>query len=162
ESGGPAGLYAAALDADSLASFESRIVLVQRVVQDDQAVARSSSAVSQQAKAMASAAQVRAAHAIGTERTVAQAAAKVMGLLAQEQALLDTANARVRQLKSAEAAAAALRAQAAAFTVITSDRIASMRMLPASPAYMALYHQAAVTCAGLSWTVLAAIGQVES
>jgi membrane-bound lytic murein transglycosylase B len=30
------------------------------------------------------------------------------------------------------------------------------------PTYLALYQQAAVTCAGLPWTVLAAIGTVES
>ncbi|MBV9098431.1 MAG: lytic transglycosylase domain-containing protein [Frankiaceae bacterium] len=38
-----------------------------------------------------------------------------------------------------------------------------MRIAPAGPAYMAIYHRAApAMCPGLSWTVLAAIGQVES
>lgn len=34
--------------------------------------------------------------------------------------------------------------------------------MPGSPEYFRLYHSAALTCAGLSWTVLAAIGQVET
>jgi membrane-bound lytic murein transglycosylase B len=37
-----------------------------------------------------------------------------------------------------------------------------MQVLPPSALYLSLYRQAATTCPGLSWTVLAAIGQVES
>lgn len=34
--------------------------------------------------------------------------------------------------------------------------------MPGSAEYFRLYHSAATTCPGLSWTVLAAVGQVES
>jgi membrane-bound lytic murein transglycosylase B len=83
-----------------------------------------------------------------------------MNLLGQEQVLLGRAQARVTELKAAEAA---LAAQRAAFGAITAQRIAAMKALPAAPAYMAIYHRAAAAeCPGLSWTILAAIGQVES
>jgi membrane-bound lytic murein transglycosylase B len=68
----------------------------------------------------------------------------------------------VAHLRKLAAARAALAAQSSAFTTITTARIASMRVLPAAADYMDLYHRAAATCPGLSWSVLAAVGQVES
>ena len=62
-----------------------------------------------------------------------------------------------------KAAEQALAAQRAALNQITADQLARLHALPASPAYMALYRRAATAeCPGLSWSVLAAIGQVES
>ena len=96
----------------------------------------------------------------------AQAAARVdavaqqlEGLLAQEQALLNQAKADAARLRTAEQALAAAKAS---YGTITEDRIRSIQPLSMSPEYDHLYHQAATTCPGLSWTVLAAIGQVES
>jgi membrane-bound lytic murein transglycosylase MltF len=86
----------------------------------------------------------------------------VLNLLRQEQVLLDKANAEVAQQQALDAATAAYAAQQAAYSSITTARINTMQILPPSPLYMSLYHRAAATCPGLSWTVLAAIGQVES
>jgi membrane-bound lytic murein transglycosylase B len=98
--------------------------------------------------------------------TRAQAAADVDAvsqqlerLLSQEQTLLAKAKADAARLRAAEAALAAARASYGAVTV---DRIRAIQPLAMSPQYNELYHSAAATCPGLSWTVLAAIGQVES
>jgi hypothetical protein len=159
-SGGPLAVYASLLDSGDPTSLGEQAVLVQRVVAADQLVVTDVSKLSAQAAAATSAAEIRAKQRIATERSVAESAVRVLELLAQEQTLLAGAKAQAASIRAAEEA---LRAQTNAFTVITNDRIASMRMQPASPAYMAIYHQAAAAiCPGLSWTVLAAIGQVES
>lgn len=160
ESGGPLALYASLTDSADPNSLAEQAMVVQHLVAADQTVATDVSRVSAQATAVTAAAEQRARARIATERSVASIAVQVLSLLDQEQKLLASAQAHASAVRAAEAA---LRAQSTAFTVITSDRIASMRMMPASPAYMAIYHRAAAAmCPGLSWTVLAAIGQVES
>lgn len=160
ESGGPVALYASLLDSTDPTMLAQQTFAVQHIVAADQLTATNVGRLSTQAAAATAAAERRAKARIATERTVSFAAVQVLSLLDQEQRLLASAQAHASAVRAAEAA---LRAQSMAFSVITSDRIASMRMMPASPAYMALYHQAAAAmCPGLSWTVLAAIGQVES
>ncbi len=83
-------------------------------------------------------------------------------LLAQQQQLLDAASAKASQLQALQDAAARLAAERAAAAQVgaqAADR-ATPQAIP--PAYRALYQAAAATCPGLSWTVLAAIGQVET
>jgi membrane-bound lytic murein transglycosylase B len=165
ESGGPLALYATLIDAADPSTLAEQAVVVQHIVAADQITADGVSHLSTQAAATTAAAEQRAKARIATERSVASVAAKVVALLAQEQALLASTKAHAAAVRAAEvrAAEAALRAQSMAFSVITTDRIAAMRMLPAAPAYMAIYHRAAAAmCPGLSWTILAAIGQVES
>jgi membrane-bound lytic murein transglycosylase B len=160
ESGGPLALYATLMDSEDPNAFAERVVVVQHIVASDQVVATDVDRLSAQAASVTAAAEKRAYARVATERTVAAVAVRVLSLLDQEQRLLTSARAHASAVRSPEAA---LRAQTVAFSVITSDRIASMRMAPASPAYMVLYHRAAAAmCPGLSWTVLAAIGQVES
>jgi hypothetical protein len=159
-SGGPLAVYASLLDAKDPAALEEQAIVVQHVVAADQLMAQSASSTSSHAAAVAADAQRQAELRIATERNVAQIAVTVQTLLTQEQALLAQAQSKVAQIKAAEAA---LARQNTAFTVITADRIAAMKMLPAPLAYTRLYHRAAAAeCPGLSWTILAAIGQVES
>jgi peptidoglycan hydrolase CwlO-like protein len=163
EAGGPVAIYATLIDSADPNALLEQAAVVQRVVAADQVVATGVQKLSEQASAATTAAEKRAKARIATERSVAQAAVQVLSLLDEEQRLLASAKAHASSVHAAEAAEAALRAQARAFSVITSDRIAAMRMAPASPSYMAIYHRAAAAmCPGLSWTVLAAIGQVES
>lgn len=160
ESGGPLALYATLIDSEDPTALTTQAVIVQHIVSADQSTATSVSQLAADASAATAAAEKRAHARIATERAVAATAVRVLSLLDQEQRLLASARTHAASVRAAEAA---LRAQSTAFSVITSDRIAAMRMMPASPAYMALYHQAAAAmCPGLSWTVLAAIGQVES
>jgi hypothetical protein len=161
-SGGPLALYATLLNSGNITAFQDQASVVGRIVSVDQGDVQTANRVSREADAQAATAQLRARRRIATERSVAVVATRVLTLLSQEQALLDQANARVTQVEALDAARAALAAQAGAFGTITAAGIAALRPLTPSPAYSALYHSAASTCPGLSWTVLAAIGQVES
>jgi Tfp pilus assembly protein PilX len=160
EAGGPVAIYATLIDSQDPNALLEQAVVVQHVVADDQVTADNVQQLSQQATTATAAAETRAKARIATERSVAVVAVKLLSLLDEEQRLLASTKAHASAVRAAEAA---LRAQTMAFSVITSDRIAAMKMAPASPSYMAIYHRAAAAmCPGLSWTVLAAIGQVES
>jgi membrane-bound lytic murein transglycosylase B len=159
ESGGSLATYAALLDNGSVTSIFDRNEIASRVVSSQIADVRSVAKDAQRAQRAASRAEQRAHRQIGTERDVAGAATRVLTLLRQEKALLAKAN---RHLAAVQQAAAALAAETTSFGAITTNAIAGLHILPPSAAYLALYQAAATTCAGLPWTVLAAIGQVES
>ena len=161
-SGGPLALYATLLNSGNINAFQDQADVVGRIVSVDRGDLRAADAVSRLAGEQAAAAQRAAHRKIATERSVAVVATRVLTLLSQEQALLDQANARVTQLEALDAARAALAAQAGAFGTITTAGIAALRPLAMPSLYASLYRAAASTCPGLSWTVLAAIGQVES
>jgi peptidoglycan hydrolase CwlO-like protein len=157
--GGAFGLYASVLSGSDPSDLLSRIQVVQRVVDSDQLVVAAG-------RHSLSKATVTAVDARRVANGRAQAVARVDAvalhledLLAQEQALLDQAKADAARLRAAEQALAAAQAS---YGAITEERIRTIQPLSMSPEYDQLYHQAAATCPGLSWTVLAAIGQVES
>jgi hypothetical protein len=81
--------------------------------------------------------------------------------LAQARATLSRLDRRVAGMRAARAAAARLAAAAAA-----ANRLAHTLPSPGAsaipPEFATAYHAAAPTCPGLSWTLLAAVGQVES
>ena len=159
-SGGPLAIYATLLDAQDPSALQEQALVVNQVVSADRLVVATADRASQQAAQIADDAQRQAHAKIRTERSVAVVASRVMRLLAQEQALLAQAQSHAADVKAAEEA---LAAQQAAMSAITADQLARLHALPASPSYMAIYHRAAqAECPGLSWTVLAAIGQVES
>jgi hypothetical protein len=159
-SGGPLAIYATLLDAQDPSALQEQALVVNQVVDADRLVVAAAARVSHQAAQIADDAQRQARARIRTERSVAVVATRVMTLLAQEQELLAQAQSHAAVLKAAEQALAAERA---AMTTITADQLARLHALPASPSYMLIYqHAAASECPGLSWSVLAAIGQVES
>ena len=161
-SGGQLGLYATVLDAESFADLAGRLAYVRGIVHVDESLTKNTSAAAQSASDIAATTQARVTAHIATARSVQRVADRLQRLLDEQQRLLDAAQTQVAGLQSLALARAALDAQRAAAASITSARLAALRPLPASPAYMALYKAAATTCPGLSWTVLAAIGQVES
>jgi peptidoglycan hydrolase CwlO-like protein len=161
-SGGPLALYASVLDSGSITDLQSRVIVVSSLVNTSKDVVRADEAAALKVAAMARRAQAAAHRQIATERSVRDVASRVLALLAQQQRLLDQARAQLAQLKQLDAARAALAAETSAFGSITTARLSSLGVLPPSALYSVYYHQAATTCAGLSWTVLAAIGQVES
>jgi peptidoglycan hydrolase CwlO-like protein len=159
-SGGPLAVYASLLDAQDPTSLEENAIVVEHVVAADQLLVRASNRASATAAAAASTADQQIATHIATERSVAQVALSVQSLLAEEQNLLGQAKAHVAALKAAEAE---LARQSADFSQITAERLAQLKVLPPSADFLRLYHRAAAEqCPGLSWTVLAAIGQVET
>jgi membrane-bound lytic murein transglycosylase B len=169
ESGGPLAEYASILVNGDAASFADQTMLATRVVTAQAASVQSATVTADRAATVAADASSREHRSIGTERSVAAAAGRVSSLLAQMRSLLSQANARLaadrmaaRDLAEIEAAQQAFGGDTSTFSTITQTSIAGLRVLPPSAEYLALYHGAAKTCPGLSWTVLASIGQVES
>lgn len=159
ESGGQLVADAAVLSSGSITDLYDRRELAARAVSAQVATVHSASALAQSALAAARRDERREHVKIGTERTVAATAARVESLLAKQSALLAHADKRLAAVRKAEAA---LAAEDATFSSITTASIAGLHILPPSAQYLALYRSAATTCPGLSWTVLASIGQVES
>lgn len=156
-SGGRAAMYSSLLSGEGLAGFTDRAVLLQRLSADGRETATASAKAAGVARAAASDARKQAAAGIKTARQVGNALTRLEALLDEQKRLLSAANAAVR--KAAAAALAEAQAAAARITAGAGLRVGPM---PGSPEYFRLYHSAATTCEGLSWTVLAAIGQVET
>jgi membrane-bound lytic murein transglycosylase B len=82
--------------------------------------------------------------------------------LARAEAELNRLDANARRLTAAREAARRLaeaRAAAEAARLATATAVTAL-VIP--PAYLAAYRAAATTCPGMDWTLLAAVGQVES
>ena len=89
-------------------------------------------------------------------------AAAVQALVAQAQSRLDALSVRARRMTEAEQAAKELARVRAAAAAAAVSAIGAVRAQLPPTAYFALYQAAAPTCPGMSWTLLAAVGQVES
>lgn len=161
-SGGRAGLYSSLLSNEGLEGFTSRVVVMQRLVSDSRRTASDSATAEALALSAAASARTQATTRIATASDVGNALARLEALLVQQERMLATANATVRRLRAIEAAAAALRKARASAAQVTAGGLRRLGTLPGSPEYFRLYRAAATTCPGLSWTVLAAIGQVET
>jgi membrane-bound lytic murein transglycosylase B len=159
ESGGNLSALASMLTSGNPVAAAEQNVVVSRVVDDQIAAVNAISHQAARAQAAANRAAVQEHNKIVTESAVATAATRVETLLHEERQLLSKADARLAAVRKAQAA---LAAQAANLGSITTSAIAGLHILPPSAQYLALYRAAAPTCPGLSWTVLAAIGQVES
>jgi peptidoglycan hydrolase CwlO-like protein len=161
-SGGTLSMYAALLESGSINDFQASSALVGRVMSANQDLVTADQAVVDEVARRSARADRAAETSIATARDVAEVADRVERLLAEQQELLDEAQAEVAHLEAVAQARAALAAQAAALGSITTSRLASLQVMPPASVFMELYREAAPTCPGLSWTVLAAIGQVES
>ena len=159
ESGGPLASYAAILDSGSVTSAFDRNEIVSRVVSAQVADVHDLLNDAAAAQATANAAEKRARAKIKAGRSVADVANHIQALLDEQRALLKQADQR---LAAVQAAQAALNAETTDFGAAMNATIANLRVLAPSSDYLSLYQGAAGTCPGLSWTVLAAIGQVES
>jgi membrane-bound lytic murein transglycosylase B len=159
ESGGTLAAYASMLTSGNMTAAADQSEVASRVINTQIASVDAMAKQVTAAQATATAAARREHQKIVTESAVATAASRVESLLGQEKALLAKADKRLAAVRKAEAA---LAAETANLGSITTSAIAGLHILPPSAEYLALYKAAAPTCPGLSWTVLAAIGQVES
>ncbi|MFP5345487.1 MAG: lytic murein transglycosylase, partial [Actinomycetes bacterium] len=93
---------------------------------------------------------------------VSAASEEIEGLLARAQARVDSLEGQATQLEAAEQARAELEAarQRAAQSSAGLGQRVTAQSVPAD--YRALYQRAAGRCPGMRWTLLAAVGQVES
>jgi peptidoglycan hydrolase CwlO-like protein len=114
----------------------------------------------------AEAARRAAAAAAASAAAADAAAAEQERLQIQAQAAAAAQAAGAGQLEQAKAAVTAAQStylrQADQYRKVTTNRVGNVEIITPPPDYMQLYHAAAPTCPGLSWTVLAAIGQVET
>jgi membrane-bound lytic murein transglycosylase B len=159
ESGGSLAAYAQVLVSGNLTQAAERTVIAHRVISTQLADLREIRHQAATALAAADRAEHRSHAKIRTARNIASVARHVQRLLDEQRALLAKAD---QQNAAVQAAQNALGAQASAFSAATNAAIANLHILAPSAQYLSLYKAAAGTCPGLSWTVLAAIGQVES
>jgi transglycosylase-like protein with SLT domain len=161
ESGGPLTLYAAVLASGDPNNLP-QVPMITGVVARDAALATTARRAAQAAKQRAAAADDQISANLTDADSVDQQLTQLQNVLAQQQALLDAASAKAQQLQALRAAAEAVAAARAAAAAASEQAASSVAPYPIPPAFRALYQAAAATCPGLSWTVLAAIGQVET
>ena len=163
--GGGTSLTAAVLDAESVQDALWRLSVGRRV---GEGVVRAAGQAVQTSEENAALASDRAVAADAATSRMAQAANRLAEeseaaqlVLRQAQDHLATLSAQARQLRAAEEAAAAL-AAAQRSAATTSEVVGPVTALGIPAPYEQAYRAAAGTCAGLRWTLLAAVGQVES
>jgi Transglycosylase SLT domain len=161
ETGGSLALYITALRSGDPADLHS-LPYLKGVVTSDAARAASALRVAAAAKATLVATQAHIDNGLSNADAVNQRLADLQGILAQQQALLDEASSRARNLQALRDAAVALAASRLAAAEASAQTAQAADTYPIPPLYRALYQRAAQICPGLSWTVLAAIGQVET
>lgn len=161
ESGGNVLAYADVLTSGDPYSLH-QLPMLSGIVAQDAATAASATRVARAAKERADSAESQISSKLTNADVVNQRLADLQALLGQEEALLAQASAKAQQLQAFQAAAAAV--AAARESLAQADATAASDVAPYAipPAFDALYRAAAQTCQGLSWTVLAAIGQVET
>ena len=165
-SGGDLAVFASVLASSSLDELADRQQMAHRVLESAAATSRNAAALVERASSLATAADGLAEEHVGTAADVAAATAAVEDTLVRararltrlsvDAARLEQAEEARRRWEEAERSAAAARAAAAS---AAAQRVTAVGV-PAG--YRVLYQQAAGTCPGLRWTLLAAVGQVES
>jgi peptidoglycan hydrolase CwlO-like protein len=161
-SGGSTALLASVLDATSASDALRRVGYIQRLVAHSAVAARTSETASSLANDRARDLDNAATQRILTAADVTRRFEQLNATLAAAQKVLTRLSSRARSLHEAEVAAAQLRALNADVDAAAAERVASARAMPVPTDFKRLYVGAARTCSGLSWTVLSAIGQVES
>ena len=164
--GGTAGLVASVLGADSADDALWRASTAGRVMGSVLAQARSTADVAAGAAELADrrAAVADAAtrqQAVALESLQHQQRAAAAALQQAEQTLA-ALSSKARKAKVAVAAARRIAAAEAAARAAQSTAAGTVTAIGIPPAYLADYRAAASTCRGMSWTLLAAVGQVES
>lgn len=138
---------------------------VTRYVEDSVGTAASrtvdrASAAATRAAAAADTTTRRSLHLVTLMRQLRDRAAEEESLLVQARVELDRLRQRAGDLAAEEEARRLAAAEAAA----RRARLATTEVgaLPVPEVYLATYRRAAATCTGLDWTLLAAVGQIES
>jgi membrane-bound lytic murein transglycosylase B len=158
--GGP-GLLGIVLTDGPIAASQGSDYLSRLIVQDQRAVA-AANAEQLRTRNVAVATDQSTNTVVSTVDTVEQRYDQVQSLLGQARARLAQLSATAVQLAGVQALIKQLDAEQAAADAArqAAARAAKAGGIPAN--YLALYQAASLTCPGLPWVVLAAIGQVES
>ncbi len=162
-SGGTSALMASVLGAGSATDALRRASYVQRLVRSGTSTAVSGEEEVAALRDRAAALQRAADGATTTASDVERRYGDLVEALAAASAELTQLDARARGLEAAERAAATVDALNVAVAAAGQQRVATARASSVVPLlYRRLYHQAAHTCRGMSWSLLAAVGQVET
>ena len=161
-SGGQSALIASLLGSDDAGDLAGRILAIGHLLDAASSTARLTDLAQNAADTTAAAAARAADASVVTASLVAERAAAVDTLVTEAQSRLDALSARARAMAEAEQAAQALARVVAEAAAAATSAVGSARAQLPPAAYFALYRAAAPTCPGLSWTLLAAVGQVES
>jgi peptidoglycan hydrolase CwlO-like protein len=186
-SGGAPVLYGSLLDADDTRDLMRRATVVRRVMAAGADDVDDATRVTARARTRADALAATLDRRVVTAAEVVDRRAALDAALRRQQEALARLAARASRLEAARdsrlATARAARAAAERAAALEETRVAAVRHLREARAatvetttthvttarasgvpadYLALYRGAAATCPGLSWTVLAALGQVES
>lgn len=162
-SGGSSALVASVLSASTATDALRRVSYVRRLVQAGETDAAASTDAAGALRDRAAALQRAAEQRTTTAADVEERYAELAEALAEATDELARLSDRARSLAAAEAAAAQVAALNAAVAAAGQARVATARASAVVPQdFLRLYHRAARTCSGMSWTLLAAIGQVES
>jgi membrane-bound lytic murein transglycosylase B len=160
--GGQAGLLATVLDAQGPADLLDRLTSVSRVLTADAGGVADARAAAVEAHAAASTDAATANAATVTVEQVQADYQRVQALLGLAQSRLSALSARARTLAAVEAAQRMVTETGLVVTTAGRKAVARATGTGIPPDFLALYKAAALTCPGLDWHVLAAIGQVES
>ncbi len=161
-SGGPSGLWETLLTASDVQDFTVRLLGVSQVLRSADEQAEQAETAATTAARQADRLALLAGNSVVTADTVAAKAARVDALLARAERRLAQLSAKARQLQAAQIAAQALADSRRAAATERQRAGRSVRAQSAPADYFALYQSAAMTCPGMEWTLLAAVGQVES
>ena len=161
KSGGSLALYASALRSGDPAGLV-QLPYLKAIVTTDGERSAAALRLAAAAKATLDGTQTQIDNGLANTDSVNVRLADVQSVLAQQESLLEQASGRAKNLRALKDAAAALAASQAAAEQAGAQAAQDAQPYPIPPLYRALYQNAAQTCPGLSWTVLAAIGQVET
>jgi membrane-bound lytic murein transglycosylase B len=160
--GGRSALVASALDATNSHDLALRLTTAARVMSGVRQEAERADVAATQAAAVAARAALAADDAIVTADRIRARADQLGTLLDEAQRELDRLSSRARGLQVARDAQRRLAAARAAAQGAVGAAAGSMTAQLPPATYFALYRAAAQTCPGMPWTLLAAVGQVES
>lgn len=162
QSGGTLGMVDTVLSAKSPGELVAQWQLGEQVMAVLSHRSQESSAVADRSQSRFVRADARAEQAVATASDVTAAYAELQDVLNRQQLILDRLDSRARRLAEAEQAAAELAAERAAAAAAAGSSAATATAGGIPKDFLALYQSAALTCPGLPWPVLAAVGQVES
>ncbi|WP_200941909.1 lytic transglycosylase domain-containing protein [Angustibacter sp. Root456] len=161
-SGGQAGLLSSLLESGDVSELSARAEAVQQVLSSARATADDAAARAKVAADVAARSQRQTDAAVVTAAQIALRVDQAQALVEAAQATLDGLSARARTLTEAEDAARALAQARARMAAAQTQALSRVRAQAPPAVYFDLYHAAARTCRGMDWTLLAAVGQVES
>ena len=162
-SGGTSALVASVLTAADATDALRRVSYVQRLVGTGEVTADTSEAATLALRTRAASLQRAAEAGTVTAAQVQRRYDELTAALAAASAELASLSEQARTLEAAEAAAARIAALNAAVDATGAQRVATAKASATVRAdYQRLYLDAAATCKGMEWPLLAAIGQVES